>query len=202
MAANELLCTAQDVIDAWPAFANLPPTRQTSLLNTASQIILNFCRRDGFSQVLRDEFQDGRNSSILFVNYRPIIAVTGININGEALDNSDPNTPAWTVFPLSGKIVRGPTVGVSRFQWWFPSGTRNIEVLYSGGYPSVPDPIVQATVFEVLYLQQQARNTGIYTSESIGDYSYTLNPTFGSTMTVPAHVADLCANYVQDDGPL
>ena len=37
----------------------------------------------------------------------------------------------------------------------------------------------------------------IYTSESIGDYSYTLNTTLNSTMTLPTHVADLCANYVQ-----
>ena len=59
-------------------------------------------------------------------------------------------------------------------------------------HPAVPDPIVQATVSEVIYLQQLTRLTGIYTSESIGDYSYTLNTTLNSTMTPPTHVADSC----------
>jgi hypothetical protein len=197
MAANELLCTAQDVLDAWPAFGKLTPTRQTSLLNTASQSILDFCRRDGFSQVARDEFHDGRNTSNIFVFYRPIITVTAILINGEELDNSLGD--AWTIYHKEGKIVRGPSVGVARFQWWWPMGTKNIEVQYDGGYETVPDKIREATVFMVQYLQNQTKVTGIYTSESLGDYSYTLNPSLGSALTVPAHIADLCANYVQDD---
>ena len=200
MAANERLCTAQDVLDAWPAFGNLPATRQTSLLNTASQAILNFCRRDGFSQVDRDELHNGRNTSELFVYYRPIIAVTGISIAGDPLDNSLGD--AWGFFAREGRIIRGRSVGTTRFNAWFPQGVRNIEVIYTAGYPAVPDPIVQATVLEVIYLQQLTRLTGIYTSESIGDYQYTLNTTLNSTMTLPSHVADLCANYVQDDGPL
>ena len=70
--------TTQDVLMSRPAFGNHHPADQ--LTNTASQAILNFYRRDGFSQVDRDEFHNGRNTSELFVYYRPIIAVTGISI--------------------------------------------------------------------------------------------------------------------------
>jgi hypothetical protein len=200
MSASELLCQPQDVLDAWPAFGNLSATRQTSLINTASQKILNFCRH-GFAQTMHDEFHDGRNTSNIWVNARPIIQVAAIIVNGNPLDNSDPTSPAWTIYPGEGKIVRGPSVGVARFNWWFPMGTRNIEVIYYAGFASVPDPIVQATVFMVKYLQDQVKVTGIYASESIGDYSYNLNAN-ASVLTLPAHVADLCADYVQDDGPV
>src|ERR1700722_11253944 len=156
MAADELLCQPQDVLDAWPAFGNLSPARQASLINTASQKILDFCRR-GFINRYRDEFHDGGNTSSIWVHARPITAVIAILVNGNALDNSDPTSPAWTVYPGEGKIVRGPSVGVDRFNWWFPMGTRNIEVQYMAGYASVPDPIVQATVFMCKYLQDPLR---------------------------------------------
>lgn len=195
------LCQPQDILDAWPAFANLSPTRQASLIRTASQKIANFCRGTDFFPTYHDEFHDGANGSTIWLYHKPITNVIAILINGNPLDNSGLDSPAWTVYPDEGKIVRGPSVGVARFNWWFPQGTRNLEVQYYAGFASVPDPIVQATVFMVKYLQDQLKVSGIYASESIGDYSYNLNTAAGA-MTVPAHVADLCADYVQDDGPL
>ena len=144
MAANELLCTAQDVLDAWPAFGNLPATPADQLTEHGQREgYLNFCRRDGFSQVDRDEFHNGRNTSELFVYYRPIIAVTGISIAGDPLDNSLGD--AWGFFAREGRIIRGRSVGTTRFNAWFPQGVRNIESylhrwLSSG---AAPDPIVE-----------------------------------------------------------
>jgi hypothetical protein len=195
------LCQPQDIIDAWPAFGRLPSTRQASLIRTASQKIVNFCRGTDFFPTYHDEFHDGTNGSTIWVYHKPITNVIAILINGNPIDNTGLDSPAWTVYPKEGKIVRGPSVGVARFNCWFPMGTRNLEVQYYAGFASVPDPIIQATVFMCKYLQDQLKASGIFASESLGDYSYTLNAVAGA-MTVPAHVADLCAEYVMDDGPL
>lgn len=204
--ADEQLCGVDDVVNLpWPAFANLPESRQQSLINVASQQIINYCRRPGFTQTSELELHDGKNTAVLWLRKRPVVGITQIIINGEVLDNSDGN--AWRVNLKTGKLVRGnswlvtPGYGHPRFGIWWPVGTQNIEVDYWAGFAAVPDPVIEATAFMAHYIYNRARVTSIYQSESLGDYSYTINSTLPKTI-VPDYVADLLAPYVQDDGPL
>lgn len=205
MAASELTCQPQDVTNAWPQFANLPPYEQTSLINVASQAVVNYCRRN-FGQQTYNDYLDGRNTATLYLSQKPVVSVSQIVVNadpsvpgsGWILTNADGND--WVLYPTEGKIVRGPSIGIARFNWWFPMGTRNVVVTYWAGYSTIPDPVTRATVLMVKYLHDLTRFNPLFQSKSLGDYSYTLGNLMSITdgTTVPGYVADLLAPYVQD----
>jgi hypothetical protein len=199
MAANELLCQPADVLGAWPAYGLLPATEQTSLINTASQKILNFCRRSYFTQQSVIETLDGTNLSRVWLSQRPVITVATVTINGTALDNTYGD--AWTFKPSTGELLRGDGEDDSRFVPWFPKGKQNVVVQYWAGFTTVPDPIIRATIWAVRWLHEQSKISGVFSAERIGDYSYNLNAS-AQSMTLPTHIAGLCADYVQDDGPI
>lgn len=192
-------CAVQDVIDVcdWPNFGQLTASAQTRLINAASKRVDHVCRRPlGFSQQMVTETINGRNNAALWLKTRPIISVNSVTINGSALDNSY-NT-AWCVDPATGKLVRGDGQDDTRFVPWFPAGEQNIVVQYWAGYQTIPDEVVVATAQYVKYLYEQGKVSGIYSSESIGDYSYSLRETVLAS-TVPPHILAMLADYVQDD---
>lgn len=201
-------CTDQDVIDccAWPAWAQQPDTARSRLINTATSKVDRFCRRgfvdatgaeiQGFPQQSVTETFDGHGQSKLWLSLRPVITVTSVTINGDALDNS--NNDAWTLTPGNGRLVRGDGHQDSRFDDRWLSSSSGIVVQYWGGYLTLPDQVVTATAYLVRYLYERGKVSGIFDSESIGDYSYKLAQ-IATNMTVPQHVADLLADFVQDD---
>jgi hypothetical protein len=202
--ADQILCTPDQVSAIWPAFASMSPTLQNMLINTASQACLNFCNQT-FEQITEDEYKDGNNTGILWLNNLPVVVVNTITIQngGLVLDNADGRD--WTLYPKNGKLVRGPGLNDERFAWFFPKGNRNIVVNYTGGYAAIPDAVVMAACLYTRYYFGLTRNSGIYQSESIGDYSYTLGPMTAvgglTTMGVPTYIADLLSPYVLDMGP-
>lgn len=196
---TEQLALPIDVQSAWAGFQNLSLYRQTSLLSTASRKILNFCRREHFVQQTLDEFYNGQNHPRIWLRHKPIVSVMSVKVNGVALDNTYGDT--WCFDSKKGSLIRGTNLMEMRFNPWFPRGTQNVEVVYWAGFPEVPPDIVEATVQYVRYLSEQIKITGIFSEEDIGDYSYKLN-TAASSMTLPKHIANLCADYVQDDGPV
>jgi hypothetical protein len=197
MAADELLAQPSDVLNAWPAFGAIAAPEQTSLLNVASQRILDHCRT-GFAATMVTDALDGNGLSRLWLSRKPVISIASITMDGCALDNTA--GCAWSFNANTGELRRGLGHDDLRFAYRFPHGRNNIVVVYWAGYSSVPDPIVRATVWLVRWLHEQGKIAGIYSAERIGDYNYTLNAA-GLTFGLPAHVASLCIGYVQDDGP-
>ena len=204
MPADEQLASIAEVTSVWAPFASLSAGEQQSLIDVSSQKILNFCRR-GFIQENVTELHDGKNSAVLWLKRRPVISINQITVNGDVIDNT--SGLEWTLNKNSGKLVRGnaqtstPGFGDARFMRWWPVGTQNILVQYWAGYADVPDPIKRAVAFYCQYLRAQLSATGVFSSESIGDYSYTLN-TLQSKFGIPTSVIDLIMDYVQDDGPI
>lgn len=195
--ADELLCTTADVADAWPKFAALTATRQASLVSRASQAVLDHCRR-GFIEMGVAEAKDGDNLSRLWLRRTPIISVSAVAIDGYALDNTSGD--AWYFRPGTGELGRGRGHHDFRFGRAWPSGRGNIVVQYWGGYAAVPDPVVEATVWCVKWMSDRARISGIFQSESIGDYSFTLaDQEGGLSLALPAEIAALLADYVAGD---
>jgi hypothetical protein len=203
MAANEQLCQPIDVLSAWPGFANLPAYEQASLLNVASQRILDWTHRR-FASTLLTELYDGHNTATLWLRTTPVITVVSVTIffnnfdptQGYQIDNS--TGEGWTLYPNTGKLVRGPALGTERFNIWWPKGTQNIQIAYWAGLAAVPDPVIRATVFMVRYLHEQIKVSGIYAGESIGDYSYSLAAA-SARLGLPDHVVDLLQGYCHED---
>lgn len=192
-------CTDQDVIDccAWPRWAQAAATARARLIAAASGKVDAHCRRPyGFAQQVVAETLDGRGLSTLWLRHRPVVEVMSVAIDGQALDNTAGD--AWTVDGPKGRLVRGAGTRDRRYAYRFPRGSGNVVVQYWGGYRDLPDQVVAATAFLVKYLYEQGKASGIYSDESIGDYSYTLREA-ALAQTVPPHVGALLADYVQDD---
>lgn len=198
MAIQTPYCTAQDVIDlcSWPRFGTLSDSAQTRLIAAASGKVDKACRRPfGLAAQSIAETLDGRNLPTVWLSLRPVISVDAVTINGEALDNTFGD--AWSFDAKTGKLVRGSGQDDERFAPWFPAGVQNVVVQYWGGYDTIPDEIVEATALYVRYLYERGRVTGLYSSESIGDWSGTLNAA-ALAGTVPDHIMALLADYEQD----
>lgn len=193
------LCSAEDCrVALGPAFglrADLP-----SLIEAASRAIEDFCGRT-FAQAALIEFYDGYGRPRLLLNRPPVTSLTAVLIDGVAIDESD--GLGWTLHSESGLLLRGagnstyalnsypPYSLNSGFVW--PSGFGNIEVQYVGGFLVTPAPIRQAAVAMVKYIADSTRLTGLLSMERIGDYEYSLNPSF---RRLPTLVEMLCGPYV------
>ena len=144
-----------------------------------------------------NELHDGNNLTRLWLRRRPVLNVFSITINGDPVDNS--NLDAWGFNVHTGELWRHVGDRDIRFGRWFPRGRQNVQVGYFAGYGEIPSEINRAAIFEVKYLREQIKISGVYTSESIGDYSYNLNIQGVGYGGLPSHVAALCMDYVSDD---
>lgn len=186
--------TIPAVTAAWPKFAALDSSEQSALVSAAMASVESYCRRSFELGTVTETFS-GRNSPRIWLSVRPVISVSAVTINGDALDNSQGD--AWVFDAGRGELVRGNGQDAARFSGWFPRGTDNVSVTYSGGYATVPGPVVRAGIIIARWLSEASRNAGLYSQERIGDYSYVLNTALGGTL--PPGAAGLLAPYVQDD---
>lgn len=188
------LVTNAEVAASWPGFAKLPADEQAALITDASQAIEDYCRRSFGSGVVT-EVRSGTNSSRLWLKNKPVSAILSVTINGTAHTNADGMD--WQFVPATGELVRGVGHCDPRFGPWFPAGTNNIEIVYLYGYADVPGPVKRACLLTVRQLATLATQSGVYDSESIGDYSYTRGA--GGLESIPATALMLLRNYVSDD---
>lgn len=196
--AVEQLAQPADVLAAWPAFGALPASEQASLLSTASQRILSHCRREGFAQAGVTDVLDGTGLARVWLTRKPVITISTVTINGVAVDNTTGS--AWSFNSRTGELRRGDGYSGINFAMRYPLGRGNVVVAYWAGYVAVPDPVVRATIWAVRWLSDQLKVSGIYSSESIGDYSYSLNAA-AMSLSLPTHIASLLCDFVLDDGP-
>jgi hypothetical protein len=192
-------CATQDVIDCctWPAFGQVAASAQTRLIAAASGRVDKECRRPlGLQAQNVTEYFGGPNRQSLWLKTRPVISVQMVTVNGTCLDNTYGD--AWSFNPRTGRLIRGNGQDDSHLAPWFPAGMRNIVVQYFGGYDTFPDTLVMATAWMVRWMYERGSVTGVYKSESIGDWSGTVNDG-GTSNTVPSHIMDLLVDYIQDD---
>jgi hypothetical protein len=200
--ADQILCTPDQVSAVWSAFANLSPTLQTMLINTSSQAIIDFCNRtfDQTNQVA--EPYDGKNTGVLWLKKIPVVSVTQIVINNQQNTLTNADGRDWVLYPKNGKLIRGVGLNDERFAYFWPRGNQNILIDYLAGFAAIPDKVIMAACLFTRYYYMLTKNTMIYQSESLGDYSYTLAPIAQmTTMTMPTYIADLISEYVLDVSP-
>jgi hypothetical protein len=162
------LITAADVTD--PRL--LRRADLASLISAASLMALHRTNRNGFLSETTTELYDGNNAPRVWLRRTPVTAVTAVTVNGFAVDNTYGD--GWTFRPDTGELRRGTGQVDQRFAWWFPKGLQNVEVTYTAGYSSVPADVVRAVLILVKHLADSSKVTGLFQSEKLGDYSYTL----------------------------
>ncbi len=181
------LVTTAEVLARVPSLATHPAL--AALVTAASAHVENHCRRVFASETLT-EWHNGDGWARLWLRRAPVTSLTSVEVNGSAQDVDD-----FTVNERTGELVWG-TSGDYRHGNPFPRGRRNIKVIYVAGYASVPTPVKEATVQVVKQLADAAAVSGVYQSESIGDYSYSLAQ--GTVDSLPPMAAVLLAPYVLD----
>lgn len=188
------LVTSSQVLAAWPGFAKLDSGEQSALVTQASRAVEEWCKRT-FAVATYTDYLNGKNRSRVWLRNLPVISITSVTANGTLIDNTGGN--AYLFVPETGALIRGTNMDDPQQGPWWPWGTRNIVVVYSAGYASVPDTVQRATILTIKNLYEVLKTSvGPVQSEKIGDYQYTLaTPSY---QAVPPIAAGLLANYVLD----
>lgn len=179
------LVTSGEVISLVPSLAGHGAL--ALLISAASNAIEKRCRRV-FAQATLTETYSGSGHGRVWLNRPPISSITSVSVDGVALDNT--NGDAWSYVSETGELRRG----TSRYAGGFASD--DIDVVYVGGYASIPPDIKVACITLVKHLADGARQTGLLKSESIGDYSYTMAD--GMLASMPPQTLALLAPYIMD----
>jgi len=149
-AAPDDLCTLAD-LKAWlPNQGNNDDVTLQSLITNASLQVLQFIDRPHIlASVLGNltETYDGNDSDRLLPRQFPIIAVTGVTIDGVPIQQATTPTTAGFLWDLRRVLLRG---------FRFCRGVQNIQLSYSAGYSGVPLDLRQAAIeaFALAYRQR------------------------------------------------
>lgn len=139
------------------------------------------------------ELHDGRGLDHVITNLRPLISVTSIHVSQQQIYDSTTLVPAedYRVYNDTG-IVR--LINTASSFTYFPNqsccgfsvfgkGVQNIRVVYEAGYTTLPSDIKMAMMTVVGKFQSISAVGGggaAFSSERLGDYSYTLREPGGA----------------------
>ena len=124
------------------------------------------------------ETYDGNGRRTLFLRWDPVISVTSVSVDGDALTD-------W-VARDNGVTLKYGSV--------FPEGIGNVEVVYRAGWEVAPPALVQAGVYWAASLFKDRDRLGI---SSIGAGGQTSS----YAREIPAFVEKLIAPFVRWDKP-
>jgi hypothetical protein len=182
-----IIVTIADVKDA----KLLARTDLQDLIDDANAAVDMRCNRT-FAVTTYTEAHDGENGPRVWLRNPPILSITSVTINGTALDNTFGD--AWTFSPGSGELLRGNGQDDPRFAPWFPKGRQNVVTVYNGGFSPLPGAVRRATLVLVKHLAAATKVTGMFRSESIGDYSYTIGDP--ESVAFPPLAAELLEDFI------
>ena len=139
------------------------------LIAEAEQKIANYCDRvleDAGSDIT--EYYDGTGSEVLYLNAYPVASVTSVSY----LSSVSSGVPSYTVYagtdyyfnPNTGELIRYASEDYAfgdsdtPFACW-PSGHKNLKVVYQGGYTSSTVPgDLSSTIYDLIAMLLAARN--------------------------------------------
>ena len=205
----------------------------TLLLGMASTMIRQACERDlttGFESASRTFYANGADMAAIMVPERPITVLTSVawmdeSGNATLYDATDYTYDAdagivTLQYPVTSRFTGSGLSGVNRSGWsafntvndgqgWtespsFGAGTRNIRIVYTGGYATIPTDLQLACAMVVDTLNSRRGADTLKKAETIGQYSYTrdnlVNTTTGQILGPLAPVAGILAPYLNFGG--
>ena len=179
----------------------------TVMLGVAEAAIQRYCGRT-FTSATFTDVVNGTGTEALVVRNPPITSITSI----KSVDNDGTAGDAWATSSYklasddSGVIHRLPYGRPGRIQFdsfgamagsgyqsaaVFPEGVENIQVIYVGGYATIPEDIKWAEWTVVDDLLSERGQDATMQSETLGSYSYTRVVESGSLSIV----RQVCAMY-------
>jgi hypothetical protein len=160
----------------------------SALIPIATKTAARWCGVDSFEAASYTEYHNGECADKVVLKNIPVNSVTSVAVvDGTA--SAAVGSTTYTTDTLAGILgFRGPSGPLA----WdlslpmgqggrFPDGFRNVKVVYSGGYSTVPADLNHAMV-ELVSQMYRARGVNqSLQSETIGQYSYTRAADTGAT---------------------
>lgn len=139
------------------------------------------------------EQQDGLGSPFLFLDQKPIVSITSIEEDGDAVTAS-----SYVIYRKEGYVKLTSSIEEARgFTAVFPRGDLNLEIVYKAGYllegsPTgnqilLPEDIKQAAIQMVGWIIKNPDITN-YISERIGNYTYRKGTSDGAKKTAQSYI--------------
>lgn len=163
------LVTAADVIQAVPRLQGYPDL--ADLITDVSDAVIVHCGQ-AFNLTGYTEVYDGGDQPRLWLRHLPVLVVSSVTIEGNAVDNSLGD--GWTFNPATGELRRGNGQQEAQFEAWFPFGMQNVVVSYTAGAYPIPRSVRRAVIFTVKHWVDATKHTGVFSKEELGDYRYEL----------------------------
>jgi uncharacterized phiE125 gp8 family phage protein len=186
-------------VDEYKEYAGLPaddPVHDTvlgALIEAASMVVETWCRRS-FLKASVTEWCDGGGTPVLALRRAPIQLVASVALyeNG---GQGEATTVASTEYAIDADaglllyLTPGTTTSWGRAYW--PRGVRNIQVVYEGGFATLPAPVgLGVKLLTSFYYQRRGGDPSV-TGESGGGWSSSAS----EVGELPAPVAALLAPY-------
>jgi len=164
-AAPDDLCTLAD-LKAWlPNQGNNDDVTLQSLISNGSLQILQFIDRPHIlASVLGAlaENYDGNDSDRLLPHQFPIIAVSGVMVDGIPIPQATSPTTAGFLWDSRRVLLRG---------YRFNRGVQNVQLSYTAGYASVPLDLRQAAIEAFALVYRQRVRIGEKTNHMSGQFT-------------------------------
>lgn len=143
-----------------------------SIKASTEQWVKTYCR-DPFLVAARTEYHDGNDKAILRLRHYPITTLTSVSIDAARTFAASSLVPASQLIDSTLNSAQGV---VELFGRVFPSGQKNVKVIYLAGLSVIPADLAHAVKIIVAreWLLQDKKLTG-QTSQSLGDKTVSLN---------------------------
>jgi hypothetical protein len=182
------LATAKSYLDI-PSGNTDQDANVERLINAVSDMFERYTSRKLVQQTIT-EYQDGRTTRSILLKEYPALKPSALYISNDWIFDS-----TTLVDPAEYDIFQGLEV---RFKnKLFDSGTRNIKIVYAGGYNPLPADLVEAALMMVqyLYVQRSDRRLGKDTISKNGE-------SIKFVQGIPTFITTILEPYVNCDLPL
>lgn len=153
----------------------------TRLIDAASELIERSCSRV-FGSASYTESRDGNGGNFIVLNYRPIISISSVTVDGKTIPQSAGPT-------LAGWVQGSPWKISLRGQYAFTEGVQNVALAYTAGFATIPADLVQSCCLLVGLGYKERDRLGL-TSKGVGGESISF-----SSDDLPDPVSRTVNNY-------
>jgi len=153
--ASQDLCTQDEVkeyIDM-PGGSSDADDVIDDLITRVSDRFAKYCGITQFKSQSYTEYYSGQGTQELFLDQRPIISITSIKQDSEWAFGSDSTFASDNYAIQDDRVVLKDNV--------FSSGVRNLQVIYTAGYSTIPGDLKQACIEEVARAFDKRSNVDI-----------------------------------------
>ena len=164
-----------------------------ALIEAASNLAINYCKRDILSATFTDEEYDGERTKSLVLREFPIISLTSVKT---VESDGTESTCLGAQFRINHELGEiKPIPDCTCDYCYFPAGFQNLKVTYVAGYAAVPEDVQEAVAQIIEWLYSNASAASNVESWKLMDAAAKYKLELAGTPLLPATVRALLGPY-------